>query len=102
VATKGVAVVVATDVHPVIAVPPRVKETAPAALVVATIVAGLDALDPGTTPLPPLRTMVDVVAAAEAAPTPKVITLPRTMAPIAMPDMILFILYCLLFVWCTT
>ena len=49
------------------------------------------------TALPPLRTTVGVVVAAEAVVTPKAAMLPRTMAPTAMPDIIRFILYCLLF-----
>jgi hypothetical protein len=68
-----------------------VNVTAPATLVVAVMVAGLAALDPGTIPAPPFNVMVGVVVAAEADPTPKVMTPPRAMAPTVMIEMIRFI-----------
>jgi hypothetical protein len=89
---KGVTVVVATDEQPAMAVPPNVKETAPATLVVATS----GGVEPGKVPLAPLNTMVGVVVAAEAVPTPNVMILPRARDPMASIDMILFILILLL------
>jgi hypothetical protein len=96
VARKGVTVEVATEEQPVMVVPLRVNVTAPATLVVATMVAGLAAVDPGNSPFPPLKTMVGVVVAAEAEPTPNVMTLPRARDPMTSIDMILFILILLL------
>jgi hypothetical protein len=89
---KGVTVEVATDVHPAMVAPPTVKVTAPATLVVAT----RGGVEPGTVPLAPLKTTVGVVVAAEADPTPKVMTLPRANDPMASIEMILFILILLL------
>jgi hypothetical protein len=93
VAKKGVVVEVATDEQPAMVAPPRVNVTAPATLVVAVIVAGLAALDPGTIPAPPFKVMVGVVVAAEAEPTPNVMTLPSTIAPTARADVNLFIVF---------
>jgi hypothetical protein len=89
---KGVTVDVATDEQPLMVVPPKVNVTAPATLVVATS----GGVDPGNSPLAPLNTTVGVVVAAEAAPTPNVMTLPRARDPMASNDMILFILFLLL------
>src|SRR5450631_351171 len=72
VATNGVTVDVATDEQPAMVAPAKVKVTAPATLVVATI----GGVVPGSVPFAPLNTMVGVVVAAEAEPTPNVMTLP--------------------------
>src|ERR1700722_18662898 len=87
VATNGVTVEVATDVQPAMVVPPTLNVTAPATLVVAA----RGGVVPGKVPLAPLKTTVDVATAAEADPTPKVMTLPRANDPMASIDMILFI-----------
>jgi hypothetical protein len=88
VAMKGVTVVVATAEQPAMVAPPKVKVTAPATLVVATI----GGVEPGNVPLAPLNTTVGVVVAAEADTAPKVMTLPRANDPMAMIDMILFMM----------
>jgi hypothetical protein len=87
-----VTVDVATDEQPAMVVPPSVNVTAPATLVVAAI----GGVEPGNVPLAPLNTTVGVVVAAEADPTPNVMTLPRAKDPMASIDMILFILILLL------
>ena len=87
-AMKGVTVDVATAEQPAMVAPPKVNVTAPATLVVAT----MGGVEPGKVPLAPLKTMVGVVVAAEAEPTPNVMTLPRANDPIAMIDMILFMM----------
>jgi hypothetical protein len=92
VATNGVTVDVATDEQPAMVAPARVKVTAPATLVVATS----GGVEPGNVPFAPLRTTVGVVVAAEADPTPNVMTLPRARDPMTSIDMILFILILLL------
>jgi hypothetical protein len=90
-ATNGATTVVATAVHPVIGAAFAVNVTVPALLAVAVIAVG----DPLSAGALPVSTTVEAVAAL-AAVIPSVAILDRARAPIAMPDITLFILYAFL------
>jgi hypothetical protein len=90
-AMNGVTVEVATAEHPDMGAALTVNVTAPALLVVAVIAEGAP-LSAGALPV---KMTVEAVAAF-AAVTPKDATLDRASIPIAMPDIIFFILYAFL------